>query len=326
MFRLIGAEELIERGITNLAQLRPVLAQNMDPLVTNATLRKDEWEMIDARVNEVMRERLTIVDDLRGRGLVTKVGLGTTLRVTERLEDFAAADVSYDGDTAPLKDKPSFLRDTIPVPVVSKDFQISWRQLEASRTRGEALDTTAAALAARKVRDRLQDLFVNGFGHGPAGGSIPGIANAANRQTLTLTTDWDLSGADIIADVLRMLETAYAVNLFGPFFLYVPKNYWATIQDDYSTAKGDRTFLERILAFSDVESVRPLDTLADDNVIMVQMTEDVIDLSEAQAITTVQWDKNPFVTNFRVLSVGGPHIKSMETEGGTTIHGIIHLS
>ena len=72
--------------------------------------------------------------------------------------------------------------------------------------------------------------------------------------------------------------------------------------------------------------MRPLDTLADDNVVMLQMTEDVIDLSEAQAITTVQWDKNPFVTNFRVLAVGGPHIKSMETENGTTIHGIIHLS
>lgn len=327
MFRLIGAEDLIERGITNLAQLRPVLAHNMDPLVvTNATLRKDEWETIDTRVNEVMRERLTIVDDLRGRGLVTPVGLGTTLRVTERLEDFGGADVSYDGDTAPTRDKPSFLRDTIPVPVISKDFQISWRQLEASRTRGEPLDTTAAALAARKVRDRLQDLFVNGFGHGPAGGSIPGLVNAANRQTVSLGTDWDLSGADIVADVLRMLEAAYAVNLFGPFFIYVPKNYWAVLQEDYSTAKGDRTFIQRILAFEDVEQVRPLDTLADDNVIMVQMTEDVLDLSEAQAITTVQWDKNPFVTNFRVLAVGGPHIKSMETEDGTTIHGIIHLS
>lgn len=326
-FRIIGAEELIAHGVSrNLTQLRPILAANMDPLVVNATLRKDEWEMIDARVNEVMRERLTIVDDLRSRGLVTPVGLGTTLRVTERLEDFDAAEVSYDGDTAPQRDKPSFLRDTIPVPVVAKDFQINWRQLEASRTRGEPLDTTAAALAARKVRDRLQDLFVNGFGHGPAGGSIPGLVTAANRQTVSLGTDWDLSGSDVIADVLRMLEAAYAVNLFGPFFLYVPKNYWAALQEDYSSAKGERTTIQRILAFEDVEAVRPLDTLADDNVVMVQMTQDVIDLSEAQAVTTVQWDKNPFVTNFRVLSVGGPHIKSIETEGGTTIHGIIHLS
>jgi hypothetical protein len=56
------------------------------------------------------------------------------------------------------------------------------------------------------------------------------------------------------------------------------------------------------------------------------MTRDVIDLSEAQAITTVQWEKNPFVTNFRVLTVAGPHIKKIQTEAGDTIHGIIHLS
>ncbi|KKN44577.1 hypothetical protein LCGC14_0691810 [marine sediment metagenome] len=326
-FRLVGAEDLLARGVTNLAQLRPILAANADPLqVHNATLRKDEWEQIDERVNQVMRERLTVADDLRAKGLVTPVGLGTTLRVTERLEDFEDADVSYDGDTAPTKDRPSFLRDTIPVPVVSKDFSVSWRQLEASRTRGEPLDTTAAGLATRKVRDKLQDLIVNGFGHGPDGSTIPGLANAANRQQVSLTIDWDASGATIIADVLRMLEAAYAVSLFGPFTLYVPKNYWATLQDDYSTDKGEKTFIQRILAFEDIEAVRPLDTLADDNVIMVQMTEDVIDLSEAQSITTVQWEKNPFVTMFRVLMVGGPHIKSIENEAGTTIHGIIHLS
>jgi len=335
MFRLIGGEELLARGVSNVARLRPVLAHNADPLdVRNATLRKDEWEQVDRRVNEVLRERLTIVDDLRGRGLVTPVNLGTVLRVTERLEEFTAAEVSYDGDTAPKKDRPSFLKDTIPVPVVAKDFQISWRQLEASRLRGEPLDLTAAAAATRRVRDKLQDLFVNGYGQGPGtnpavsgqGTSIPGLTTAASRQLVSLGTDWDLSGAAIIDDVMRMLEAAYAVNLFGPFFLYVPKNYWATLQEDYSTLKGDRTFIQRILAMEDIEAVRPLDTLADDNVVLVQMTEDVLDLSEAQAITTVQWEKNPFVTIFRVLAVAGPHIKSMETAGGTTVHGIVHLS
>jgi uncharacterized linocin/CFP29 family protein len=326
IYRLIGAEELIAKGVTDMTQLRPVLADNETAFASNATLRKDEWERIDARINDVMRERLTIVDDLRGKGLVTPVGLGTVLRVTERISDFDAAEVSFDGDTAPKRDRPNYLRDTIAVPVIAKDFQINWRQLEASRTRGEPLDLTAAGLAARKVRDQLQNLFVNGFDNTPAAGAIPGIVTAANRQTISLVTDWDASGATIISDVLDMLEAGYAVNLFGPFFLYVPKNYWATIQDDYSTAKGDRTYLERILAFEDIEAVRPLDTLADDNVVMVQMTEDVLDMSEAQAVTTIQWEKNPLVTNFRVLAVAGPHIKSMENDAGTTIHGIVHLS
>ena len=327
MFKLIGGEDLQKLGVMNMAALRPCLALNADPMAANATLRKNEWEQIDTRVNEVMRERLTIVDDLRARGLVTPVGLGTILRTTERLEEFTAAELSFDGDTAPSKDRPSYLRDTIPVPVISKDFSVSWRQLEASRARGEPLDLTAAAAAARRVRDRLQDLFVNGLTYGPStDGGIPGLVSATYRQKLTLGTDWDDSGADIVSDVMRMLDAAYAVNLFGPFFLYVPKNYWATLQEDYSTLKGEKTYIQRILALEDVKAVRPLDSLSDDNVVMVQMTEDVLDLTEAQAVTTVQWEKNPFVTTFRVLTVAGPHIKSMETAGGTTIHGVIHLS
>jgi len=326
MYTLIGADALLEKGVASFAQLRPVATQNMDPLAANATLRKDEWEQIDTRVNDVMRERLTIVDDLRGRGLVTSVSLGTILRVTERFSDMDAAQISFDGDTAPQGDRPSYARDTIAVPVIAKDFRINWRQLEASRTRGEPLDVSGAALAARKVRDALQDLFVNGLDNTPAGGTIPGLTTAANRQTVSLSVTWDASGADIIGDVLRMLEAAYAVNLFGPFNLYVPKNYWATLQEDYSTQKGDRTFIERITSFQDIDAVRPLDSLADDNVLLVQMTEDVIDLTEAQMVTTVQWEKNPFVQNFRVLTVAGPHIKSIETDAGTTINGIVHLS
>lgn len=330
MYKLIGAEEILAKGITNLAQLRPVLGTHTDPLAANATLRKDEWEAIDARVNEVMRLRLTVIEDLRSRGLVRPASLGTILRVTERLSDFDDAEVTFDGDTAPQKDRPNFQRDVIPVPVISKDFSINWRQLEASRTRGEALDVTAAALAARKVAEKIQDLVANGFGSGPGsnptvgseGQTIPGLLTAANRLTQSIS-DWDAASPTIIADVVNMLKTAYAANLFGPFMLYVSKNYWAQIQDDYSTAKGDRTFLERIRAFEDIDDVRPLDAFPNDKVVLVQMTEDVWDLTEAQSVTTVQWEKNPFVMNFRVLFVGGPHIKKLERQGGSTIHGIV---
>jgi uncharacterized linocin/CFP29 family protein len=336
MIKLIGADELHKRGMSNVVQMRPVLGLNADPFAEQATLRKDEWEQIDARVNEVMRQRLTVVSDLRGRGLVTRVSLGTVLRRTERLADMDDAEVSFDGDTAPQRDRPDFLQEVIPVPVIAKDFEVNWRQLAASRERGEPLDVTAAALAARKVADKIQDLFANGYGLGPGtnpastdGLSIPGLSNAASALTVS-GSDWATSGTNIIADVVNMLETAYNANLFGPFLLYVPKNYWAALQDDYSTSKGDRTFLERIRAFDNIEDVRPLDSLAAGtagaaNVHLVQMTEDVWDLTEAQDVTTVQWEKNPFVTKFRVLFVGGPHIKKIERQGGATIHGIVRL-
>jgi uncharacterized linocin/CFP29 family protein len=334
-FRVVGeaGDELIAKGVTDMMALRPILTGNANieqMLIGNATLRKDEWEAIDARVNDVFRERLTVADDLRGKGLVTPVSLGTILRITERIDDFSPAQISFDGDTAPQRDRPNFRRDTIPVPVLSHEFSIGWRQLDSSRKRGEALDTTAPELAARKVRDLFQDLITNGYDNGPDGNPIPGLTTAANRRTVSIGTDWDVSGADPVGDVQAMLNEAYGVNLFGPFVLYVPKNYWGPIQSDYTTDAGSgtssRTVRERIEAFVDVESVRPNDSLADDNVVLVQMTRDVIDLSEAQSVTTVQWQKNPMVTNFRVLMVGGPHIKNSQNSAGTAIHGIVHLS
>jgi len=327
---LINGQDLMERGVTNLAMLRPVLAANAgieDMLAGNATLRYEEWQRVDDRINMVFRERLTVVDDLRSRGLIEPVSLGTVLRVTERLEDFDDAEISFDGDTAPTGDRPSFQRDVRPVPVIAKDFRVNWRQLDASRNRGDPLDVTAGEVAARKVRDKLQDLITNGLATGgPSGGGIPGLTTAANRLTSALTYAWDSPDATIIADTESALATAYASNLFGPFVMYVAKNYWAVLQGDYNQNKGDRTYMERILAFEDIEAIRPNDALADDNVLLVQMTRDVIDLSEAQMPTTVQWEKNPFVTNFRVLTVAGPQIKSIETDQGTTINGIVHLS
>lgn len=315
----------------SVRHLRPVLADHAAPqeqMAGNATLRKDEWERVDDRVNMVLRERLTVVEDLRGRGLVEPASIGTIIRVTERLSDFDDAEVTFDGDTAPQKDKPDFNYDSIPVPVISKDFQIGWRQLDASRTRGEPLDVTGAELAARKVADQLQNLITNGLSSGgPSGGGIPGLTSAGNKLTSSYNGDhWDDASPQIVNDVVDMLSTAYASSLFGPFALYVPKNFWAPLQDDYSSSKGDRTFLERIQAFSDIEVVRPLDSLSNDNVVLVQMTRDVLDLTEAQAITTVQWQKNPMVTNFRVLFVGGPQIKNIATDQDSTIHGIVHLS
>lgn len=316
------------------AHMRPVLKGSMAHAVNaaqdmsvNATLRKDEWEIIDERVNEEARNRLTVVEAFRSRGLVQSIGVGDVERVTERLDAFSDAQISFDGDTAPEEDRANYSTDRRAVPIVSHGFRIGFRQLASSNRRGSNLQVDNAGLASRAVSHKMQDLVTNGLSSGaPSGGGIPGLTTATNRIQVSLATNWDDSGGDPVGDTKRMLESAYNNFLFGPFVMMVPKNYWAELQDDYSTSKGDRTFLERIRAFEDIEDVMPNDALADDNVVLVQMTRDVMDVSEAQMLTTWQWEKTPAVTHYRVLMIAGPHIKSIETEDGTTINGIVHLS
>lgn len=294
----------------------------------NATLRKDEWEIIDERVNEEARNRLTVFEAFRSRGLVQSVGVGDIERVTERLDAFTEAQVTFDGEAEVDLDRANYSTDRRAVPIVSHGFRIGFRQLASSNRRGSNLQTDNAGLAARAVAHKMQDLITNGLATGaPSGGGIPGLTTAANAIDVSLATNWDASGADPVGDVERMLTAAYAGYFFGPFALMVPKNYWATVQGDYVIGQGsNRTYMERFLAFTDIQAVLPNDALADDNVLLVQMTRDCMDISLALAMTTWQWMKTPASTDFRVLMIGGPHIKSVQGQDGTTRNGIVHLS
>lgn len=323
------AVELWKGGAT----MRPYLAGNVEracmlaaDMSVNATLRKDEWERIDARVNEEASRRLNIMQSFRAAGLVEQVDVGDIERVTERLSAFSEATLSFDGDTPPDEDAPNYQTDRRAIPVISHGFTIGFRQLASSSKRGRNLSVDAAGLATRSVARRFQALLTNGLATGaPSGGGIPGLTTAANAIDVSLTNNWDESGGDPIADVEAMLAAAYASRLFGPFALHIPKNYWALAQGDYK-AEAETTFVERFLKYREVTSVLPNDDLADDNVVLVQMTPDSIDVSEALPVTTWQWQKTPGATHFRVLTIGGPHIKSIETEDGTTVNGIVHLS
>lgn len=312
-----------EAGITP-----DVVAQNRQPAerAENATLRKDEWEVIDDAVVGVMRERLTVVDALQSAGLVTNVGLGTIHRVVERLQDVGDAEVTMDGDTSPQRHRHEYASQTFPVPIISQDFRISRRQLEASRGRGSDLQTDNAEASGRAVREKMEDLVVNGITtFGPSGNGLDGLSTGSNELTVTLSNNWDTSSGTPVEDVESMLQTAYNNNLEGPFDLLIPKNYWATIQDDYK-AEVETTIRDRFLRFVDINNVRPAFTLSDDNVLLVQMTSDVVDLTMGQEPTTIQWEKNPMVTNFKIFSVMSPAVKTIEKPDGTTLNGIVHLS
>ena len=337
MAEIIGATPEEQAAIVGGgAGMRPVLADNASGLLANnaafdmavnATLRKDEWEIIDERVNEEARRRLTVLELFRSRGLIQPVGIGDIERVTERLDAFTSAEVTFDGEVEAQKDRPNYRTDRRAVPIVSKGFDIGWRQLASSERRGNNLQVDSAGLAGRAVAHRMQNLITNGLATGgPSGGGLPGLTTAPDRIEVSIGTDWLASGADPVGNVEAMLEAAYTNFLFGPFVLMIPRNYWAAVQGDYSPLKGERTFLERFQAFADIEQVVPNDALTNGNVLLVQMTRDVADISLAQDLTTWQWQKTPAKTHFRVLMVGGPHIKSIQTESGTTVNGIVHLS
>lgn len=340
--KIQSAQKFFGTSKLNVNAMRPfvmddgetyVLNEQGDDLIkvnTPSALRYDEFKDIDRTVYEVAKQRLVGVADLQTKGLVHNLGgLGSVISQYEKSSDMTEATISMAGVTGGEKDTPNFETVSVPVPIVHKDFTLNIRRLEASRNSiyADSLDTTAAAIAARVVSEKSEDMLFGGSTIKVEDGTIYGYTTAPNRNTVLIATAWDaLSAAnmdDIVEDVQSALDLARADRHYGPFTLYVPSNYEGVLDNDYEPASGDtRTIRERLLQLSGLNEIKVADRLTDDNAVLVQMTRDVVDLAVAQGITTVQWNQQGgMIENFKVMACWVPRVKD-DYDGRS---GIVHL-
>lgn len=298
--------------------------------ITNATalLRYDEWKDIDRTVIEVTVDRLCGVADLIGAGLVHNLGsIGNTISLWQRQSDTTAAQVNMSGIARGEKDTVEFDSKQVPVPVVFKDFEVNIRHLEASRAFGASVDVSMATLAARVVSEKSEDMLFAGNAIQVDGSTIYGYTTHPDRNTVALAMQWTnvaKTGVNILADIQNMLAAARADSMFGPFTLYIPGAYETKLDDDYAPGTSDsRTIRQRILALSGIREIKVADRLANHNVLLVQLTRDVVDMAIAQDISTVQWQQmGGLLEDFKVMAVWVPRVKST-FEGDS---GVVHLS
>lgn len=304
-----------------------LMANGFDPqcLRINSVLRKDEWIEFDKALVPIARQRLRGVQDLISAGLTLTLGngMGTTILQWEEISDMGPADVSMDGVTRGVHDRVKFDLASLPIYIVHKDFHVNLRHLEASRKLGVPIDTTQIEVATRKVADEVENILFNGNSLTFAGSSVTGYRTAGSRNLKTIGTTWDTAtGAQIIADVLSMISLANGDNMFGPYVLYIPVGHWNNMLNDYKS-ESDKTIMERILGIDGISQIRVSDTLPANNVLMIQMTKDVVDLVIGMQPRVVQWDtEGGFQTNFKVLTIMVPRIKN-DFEGNS---GIVHGS
>lgn len=295
-------------------------------LVANATLRKDEWKEFDTAVLRAARERLIGANDLIGRGLTHRIGngLGKTVLEYEDMSDIEDAEVSMAGETRGENDAVEFDLNFLPLPLIHKSFQLNIRQLNASRELGQPLDTTMAELAGRKVAEKVEDILFNGLStYTYGGGTIYGYRDAPQRNTVSLTGNWDESaqnGEDILADVIAMKQAAIDDRHYGPYMVYVPTNYDATLDDDFK-ANSDKTIRQRLREIDQIIDVKVADKLTDDNVIMVQMTSDVVREVIGLDVTTVEWQsEGGMIFHFKVMAIMIPQIRNDQDNRSGVIH------
>lgn len=301
---------------------------NINSLRTNATLSKDEWKRFDDAVIAIAEERLAGIADLMNAGLTFNVGnaLGTTIVEWETISDFTDASITMDGNAASQEDRAVFDLKSVPLPVFHKDARLSARVLEASRSRGDALDTTYIELATRKVVESMEKVLFQGTSAIRLGSAqIYGYTTHPQRNTVVGGANWAASGTtgeNILTDVLSMVQAAEDDKYFGPYWLYVPSNFSSALEEDFK-ANSDKSVRQRLSEIDSIQAIRKVDFLPASNVVLVQATRDVVDLVDGFQPTPVEWSSGDGMTLFfKVMSIMVPRIKN----DADNKSGVVHMT
>lgn len=294
--------------------------------VNDATLRKDEWKQLDTALIGVAESRLNGVQDLINKGLTFNVnGFGTTVLESEAISDAMEAELSMNGERRGKGDRQEFSTTYLPLPIIHVDYDINERTLQASRNLGNGLDVTQVERAGRRVAEKLESMLFTDTSYTRFGGTIYSYINYPDRNQISLGTNWDESGVtgeDIITDVLSMKQALLDAHFYGPFVLYIPANYETKLDEDYDNTRGN-TIRQRIAAISLISEIKVIDTLPSDNVLMVQMTSDVVRLVRGLGITNVEWSSEGGMSHhYKVMTIQVPQIRS-DYNGAC---GIAHLA
>jgi hypothetical protein len=309
------------------------------PIQTNSeVLRRDEWKQLDQAILEPSRYRLGGVEDLISKGLVFNLGnaMGTTVLEWHDVSEAGAAELTMDGVTRSKGDRVVFQHNYLPIPILHMDYEINARVLAASRGLGNPLDTTMAERAARRIGETLENMLFTdttyAFGEtdSRSRNKIYSYTNHPDRNQVAFSSvpgahwnDSGTTGKDIVDCVLALKQVAITAYHFGPFMLYIPTAYETVIDGDYDVVSPGVTIRERIMKIAGISGIKVVDTLTADNVLLVQMTPDVVRLVRGMGLTNVQWaTEGGMVTKFKVMAIMVPQIRS--DQNGKS--GIVHLA
>lgn len=299
---------LHETGDLSIASLR-----------TLAPLPDRTQNLIDRAVVSVGLDRLSFVAELISRGLTYTLNdpLSVPFIEWESVNQTGGAQRTMTPSARGEFQMPNRTLYRLPIYLTTDDFSLSIRTLRSSQRVGTPLDTTLIEQATRRVNEAIEDAAINGAttldGQALQVGTYtaPGLLNAPNANTYTLTADWDTAtGAQIYADVAAMITKLEADKKYGPYVIVTGTSYNNALDADYKV-NGDRTIRERVMLFPQIEGIVFADMMPVNTVAIVQMTSDVVQLVQGQAPTVIPWTSNDGFTFFwLVMAIQVPRFRS----------------
>ena len=284
---------------------------------TDTTLRPDEWEELDAAVESVAREELTVYDYFIGQGLTKplKNAFGTTVLQWQTISDSQEANMSMDGVVRGQGDRAQYADKFLPVPILHADYEINARFLAVSRKDGNGIDGEEAANAARRIMEKKEDLLIGTGTYSFGGGTMYTLLNYPDANLVTLNGDWNASGttaANIVDDVRNLKRANKDVYHGGEGVLIIPDDYEDKLGEDYDVSGASlMTIRERIMKLGGIKDIIVSTRLADNKVIFVELKKRTIEIVTGMGLTNIYWEtEGGMVGKYKLMEITVPRFKS----------------
>jgi len=178
------------------------------------------WERIDNVVMQAARDQLV---GRRFLSIFGPLGAGIQNINLDKLE--LNQDVIADilGDQEPVTAK-AVSRSFVPIPMLYKDFLISWRDVETEKQTGIPVDLAPAAIAANAMALKEDNMIFNGCEEF----NYPGLMNIEGRQVVQ-KSNW-MEGDNPFLDVAAAVEKLNAKGIYGPYALIMSTDAYLQMQ------------------------------------------------------------------------------------------------
>jgi uncharacterized linocin/CFP29 family protein len=265
-------------------------------LLGNAyALPKDVWGQWDREGIEVQRSTLAVFNDLAA-AVATPMPIGKLIHYFQTISDSGSANVSLDGRSNARTDKPTFDYHGTPLPIIDSTFSFGWREVEAARTEGFALDGAARMNAMRKVAETLETAALEGYSTITVNGQASyGLRNHPKRNTRsTGVTLNGATGAEWLAEVTATLKLLHGDNFKVPATLYLNWDDWFYATSTEFTTGYPKTIAQRVMELGGVREIVPADSIVADEIIAVVKDRRVVSVLNGMPMaTTAKFRANP---------------------------------
>ncbi len=282
---------------------------------------------IDKQIIDVGLQRLTFVKALMAAGLTFNLSdpLSTTQLEWSSRNRIRAAQRTMSPSARTENKLPAVLTNRLPIYLTIDGFELDIRTLKMSERVGQPLDVSIAGSCTRSVNEAIEDSAINGpttlDGQAlvDAGYSCYGLLNAPNANTQALTAAaWaqaTANGGTVFAEVEAMISKEQADFKYGPYALVVGTLMGNMMDSDYSitgvTTTAGATIRERLLKIDSLKDIIVADLMPAGKAVLVQMTNDVVDMVIGQPPTVIPWTSlDGFTIHNIVMAIMIPRVRS----------------